>query len=384
MKKLSFLLALSLIAFIAPFNFAHASEMQAGKIISIPATQTLSENAYLAGAQVNVSAPATKDLVVAGARVIVSAPVSGDLLILGGNVDVVGKVAGDVRIAGGNITLTEPVSGDVIVAGGTVTLLPGATVVGDLLVLGGSADVQGTVQGKVTIYASDVTLNAGVTGPVSIHAGKAVTFGASTALGNSLTYSAPTEATIDDGAKLGDQVVFTKYEGTSKHERSMVAGALAFVGIAMFIKFIGILLVALILTLAFKKSSLVLVTGAVQKFWKMVGIGFLATVATPVAILLLLITVAGAYLAFIVASLYLFALLVAGVFMCLIAGAFLSKWFRKEIRLDWKWTLGGVAVVFIAPFIPVIGWIALLLLFFAAMGAVVMSLKREAEVKMDS
>ncbi len=382
MKKLSLFAFVMVLALVMPLGVVHAAEVQAGKTVFIGETEAITDNAYLAGGQVSVSAPAAKDLLAAGGRIIVNAPVSGDLMLAGGNIDVLSTVAGDVRIAGGNVTIAEAVGGDVIVFGGDVTLLPGATVSGDVIVFAGSVDVQGAIAGKLDVRGETVTINAAVAGPVSIHATRAVSFGANTALANALTYRAPSEATIENGASLGEQVVFTKQEMPA-HDKSMVKGILAILGVLMFVKFIGMLTTALVATYVFKNASLALCAEVMQKFWQTVGIGFIAITVTPIAIVLLFISVIGMYLGFILGILYLLALLVAGIYMCIIAGAFLSRWIKKETQLNWIWTLAGTVLVFLLSFVPIIGWVAMVLLFFASMGAVVMSMNHDAKAKMD-
>jgi len=382
MKKLSFFAPVAAIALAMPLSLAYAAEVQAGKTVSIPGTQTISENAYLAGGQVNVAAPAEKDLLVAGGKILINAPVSGDLMLAGGTIDVLGKVAGDLRIAGGEVIIHEAVGGDVIVFGGTVTLLPGALVAGDVVVFGGIVDIQSAVAGSLDVRADDVAVNSSIAGPVSIQAGTAVSFGANAALGGTLSYSAPKEADIAEGAELGNQVVFTEQGSASSDDRNMVAGFLAVLGALMFVKFLGMLAAALLITYAFKNALHALSLQAIQKFWQMAGIGFVVTVLAPIAIFLLLISVIGMFIGFALAALYLFALLIAGIFMCILAGAFLSQWIKKEVRIDWIWTLFGTAAVFLLSFVPIIGWALTVILFFASMGAVATSMWQDAKAKM--
>lgn len=382
MKKLPFFVLVALVILSLPLAFAHAAKMQAGEFVSIPASPAISENAYFAGGQINVAAPVEKDLLAAGGKITVNAPVSGDLMLAGGTIDVLGKVAGDVRIAGGHVTIHEGVDGDVLVFGGNVILLPGAQISGDVVVFGGVVDVQGSIAGTLTARADEVTLNAAVTGPVSIKAGQSVSFGANTALGSTLMYSSFRDAEIADGANLGTQVVFTKQEAIPHEEgKGVVAGVLAVLGVLALVKFLGMLVSALVVAYAFKGFSLSLSMRVIEKFWKMAGIGFIATILTPVVIFLLFISVIGMYLGFVLMALYALALFTAGIYMCITAGAFLSKWIRKNAEITWMWVLAGTAAVFLLSFVPIVGWILVMLLFFASMGAVTMSIKGDADTK---
>ncbi|TAK58706.1 hypothetical protein EPO14_02660 [Patescibacteria group bacterium] len=380
MKKLSFLAFLALVVLVIPLSVVHAAQTQVGKTVTV--SQTLSENAYLAGQEVYVSSTAEKDLLGAGGKITVNAPVIGDLMLTGGSVNILDSVGGDVRVAGGDVTVAKSVGGDLFVFGGTVTILPSATIGGDVIIFGGTVDMQGAVEGSLQVHAESVVVNGIVMGPASIKTSDSVSFEGKADFRSSLAYSAPIDATIAEGAKLGGEVVFTKEDGGSSNDKNIVAGILAFVSIMMLVKFVGILSVALVIVYAFKNASLTLSTQTIQKFWQMLGVGFVATIATPVAVILLLLSVVGMYVGFILLALYLFALLVAGVFMCITTGALLSKLIQKDVQVDWKWTLFGTIVVFALPFVPVLGWVAILVLFFASMGAVVASLWRDAQVKM--
>ena len=380
MKKLSFLAFLALAVLVVPFGVVHAAQTQVGKTVTV--SETLSENAYIAGQEVYISATAEKDLLGAGGKVTVNAPVVGDLMLAAGSINILDSVGGDVRVAGGDVTIAKSVGGDLVIFGGVVTVLSSATIGGDVIIFGGTVDIQGIVEGSLKIHAESVTVNGAVVGPASVQTTDSVSFGEKADFRSSLSYSAPIEATIAEGAKLGGEVVFTKEEGRSSNDKNIIAGILAALGIMMLIKFVGILSVALVMIYAFKNASLALSTQTIQKFWPMVGVGLIATIVIPVLLVLLFLSVVGMYFGFILLALYLFALLVAGVFMCITTGALLSKLIRKEVQVDWKWTLFGTVLVFVLPFVPILGWIAIVILFFASMGAVVMSLKHDAKAKM--
>jgi hypothetical protein len=379
MKSISLFAALVAFVVLTPIAAIHAAEMQAGKTVFIENATPLLENAYLIGGDVNVSAPAEKDLTALGGKIIVNAPVAEDVMLGGGTIDVLDEVSGDVRIAGGEVTIQKNVGGDLVVLAGTVTVLPGATISGDVIVFGGTVDIEGDVMGALTIHGEDVTVNSAVTGPASIKSEHSVTFGEKSAFGNTLAYRAPKEAEIVTGANLGAQVVFTKNE-TKTHD--FFGAFFAIFGILILVKFIGMLLAALLTVSVFKRASLALSMKASEKLLPMLGIGFLATIVPPIAIVLLALSFVGLYLAFIVGVLYLFALLSAGIFMCILAGALLSKWIRKEMHADWQWTILGTVLVFVLGIIPVIGWVTVLVLFFTAMGAVATSLREDAKAKM--
>lgn len=389
MKQLSFLTLIAVVLLVAPLGFVSASEVQAGKNVSVMPSEVLLDNAYFFGEQVTISAPSEKDLTALGGILTLNAPVFGDALLLGGTLTILGDIAGDLRTAGGDITISKSVGGDLLVVGGSVTILPSVTISGDLIVLGGTVNIEGAVEGSVRVYGGSVVFNSTVVGSVFIQAGDTVFFGSNTVLKNTLAYSAPQEAVVEDGARLGEQVVFSassQEKGFQEYleDKNLIGVVLLIFGFLVMVEFLGILIAALVITFAFKTFSLRLSENVIQHFWKMASIGFIATVSVPVAILLLSITLVGLYLGFILGALYLLMLLVAGVYMCIFAGAFLSKWIKKQTIVNWQWTIVGTIAVFLVLLVPVVGWIAIMLLYFASVGTIVMSLKSHVQVTRQS
>lgn len=387
MKLRIFFVLSALVLLLAPLSVG-ASDVQVGKSISITPDAPFLENAYIAGGQVNVASISEKDLTVLGGRVIITASIKGDALLLGGTVDVLESVDGDVRVFGGDVVITKPIVGDVLVFGGTVSILPSASVGGDVIVVAGTVDVQGAVAGQLRTHAGSVSVNAPVNGSALIQAGESVLFGEKAVFRGALTYGAPKEATVATGAVLGDAVTFTKNAPIERHKefpkdgKGLLIVGMALLGALILMKFVGMLVAALAVVKAFPKFSSVFSTEVLQNFWKSAGVGFVATVVPPIAIIILVVSVVGSYLGFILGALYLFGLLIAGVCMGIIAGAFLSNYFKKEVRVNWKWTIVGTVVVFALSLVPIVGWIITTLLFFASMGAVAISLWRDAQTKM--
>jgi cytoskeletal protein CcmA (bactofilin family) len=366
--------------FLAPL-LAGAATVSTDKTVSIPQTQLVADNAYLAGGDVIFSSTAQKDLVAAGGTVTVSGQVWGEEILAGGDIEILNEVRGSVRAAGGTIRIQGPVRGDVLAGGGDVTLLPGSVVGGDVIILGGKVDIEGSVNGEVRVYGGEVTINGTVLGPVLVRAGKSLTFGEKTVLGGTLTYTAPQEASVAEGAKLPANIAFTQSEG---HEnapgiKGIILGVVAFLVVA---KLIAILAAALIFVYFFAPFVKTLTDRTVLHFWKKVGVGFIALIVTPIAAILAMITVIGIYVGLFFLLSYLVVLVLAGVYMGVLAGGILSKWIVKEVRTDWKWTILGTLAVFLLGLIPIVGWIVDFFLFLAALGAITLSVHRDAKEKM--
>ena len=380
MKKLTLLVAVALLVAV-PVAAVNAARFEQGEMVSISNTETVTQNFYGAGGQVNFSTSAQKDLLLAGGKIIVNGEVWGDAYGAGGSVDILNDVRGDVRVAGGQVTISGKVGGDVIAAGGSVTLLPGSTVSGDVVVAGGKVTIGGAVSGQTKIYGGDVTLNSLLAGPVTVRAGNMVTFGQNASIGSTLEYSAPTEATVLEGAKLGDEVTFTKSEmPVSNKDIGKILFTLA--SVFIIIKLLATALTSVVVVSVFKTFSMRVVQTTLARFWHMVLLGLGVLVAGPVLIVLLMVTGVGVYLGLIVGAVYALALLFAGVYLSITTGAYVAKLSTKEVRVSWKWTLVGVAAVFVVSLVPLVGWIPVFVVYLASIGTLVTNQWAELKEKM--
>jgi hypothetical protein len=202
-------------------------------------------------------------------------------------------------------------------------------------------------------------------------------------LGSSLSYAAPAEAVVAQGAKLGQSIHFTKRDIPGTESIDKLSGTvLAVFGVLVLIKFVSLLISALIVTMVFKDFTLELSERTVKKFWMKAGVGFIVLVVGPVAMFALAISFVGLYLALLLGLLYGLVLVIAGIYSCILTGALLSRFIKKEVRVNWKWTVLGTVVLFAVSFVPFIGWVACAFVYCASIGAIAMSVMRDAKGKM--
>ncbi|MDE2078835.1 MAG: hypothetical protein KGI73_00450 [Patescibacteria group bacterium] len=351
--------------------FASAADIEYGQSLIIPLNQAVTQNMYLAAKQVNFLTTAQKDLVAAGGELTVNGPVWGDALLAGGIVQVLQEVRGDVRAAGAQVEIGNSVRGDLILFGNQLDQLAGTVVGGDAIMAGNTVDIEGTINGSARIYGNNVIINGTIAGPVIIRASHSVTFGDKAVLGSTLWYTAPQEASVASSAKIGNQVTYVKKDAGAAFFGNTLGMLAALIGVLAFAKFLAFLVGALVLVLAWRRAADALVADTLGAYWKMAGIGLVAFIVAPVVTIALAFTLIGFYLALMVGAFYILLLLASGVYMCVEAGALLSLWIRKHASTDWRWTVLGVIVVFVIALIPLIGWIADVILFFAALGTLV-------------
>lgn len=365
MKKL--LIILSLAFAVLPVATL-AAQLEGGETYASGVDEVVSEDLYIGAAMISVGGPVEGDLVAAGGKAVVGGDVSEDLILAGGDLVVLGDVGDDARVAGGDITITSNVGGDLVVAGGNVHVASTATVSGDIIAAAGVLIIDGVVEGDIKVGAGALVVNGTVQGEITAETDE-VEFGSSSVVEGNINYKAVREAKIGEGAELNGEVVFEERAVKSiNHEGAKaIAGLL---GLAWLGKLIMQLVAALILLWLTPKAVSSVVRQATDKFGQELVRGFVVLVVSPVAIIVLAVTVIGLMLAvpagLVYATLVAFAKLLAGITL----GALLLQWFKSEQpHVSWKSAVLGVIVLNIVAVIPVIGWIIAAVLFLVTLGS---------------
>ncbi len=119
---------------------------------TVRAVADITGSAHAAGRRVSLDGSVGQDVYAAGMDLTVSGPVRGDASLAGYDIQVKGAIGGDLRASGAKITVDAPVAGYAVIAGEEVNLnsiISGdARVAGQGLVFGPDA----RVDGKLTVY----------------------------------------------------------------------------------------------------------------------------------------------------------------------------------------------------------------------------------------
>lgn len=363
MKKISF--TFLVIALAIP-SFVSASVFGGGPVYSLPADQAVQGNLYAGGGTVNVLGSVSKDVMVGGGNVSINGLTTANVMAAGGNVNMNGFVGQDLRAAGGTVLINSKIiGGELVVAAGNVIVSADTSVAGDAYLAGGRVEINGAINGITRIAASEVIINGPIGRDTFIRAEK-LTLGPKAVINGNLNYKAESKANIDPAARVTGQTVFTMIEVTKEATNPM-----AWLAVAWFLKLIAYTLAALLAFFVMKRHSTKITVLSTEHFWGELLRGLIILVVTPIAILIVLVTVVGWVLALIGLFAYLLLIFVAGVYGIFTATGLLQKYAFKQPsgEITWQKLLLGSLVLFIISLIPFIGWIISFGIFLAALGA---------------
>jgi cytoskeletal protein CcmA (bactofilin family) len=297
--------------------------------------------------------------------VIVRGTVDGNLAATAGSVLITGTVTGDAEVVGGSLTLEGAVDGDLRAATGAMVLREGSRVGGTLEAAAGSVLLEGAVGGDVTV------------------AGEEVRIGPTAAIGGSVEYEAGTFV-ADDGATVGGTVTevdnvniaIVPFDGVPGDFRIpsgsiFPPGTFAVYGLLVN-ALLGVILLAVAPAFAGRVTDLG-TTRAVRSG----GVGLLAFVAVPVALVALAITIIGIPLSLVGAVLFALTLWAAQIYGALILGTAALSLAERENR--WVALGVGLLTLLALSFVPLgLGELVRFLLLVLGLGAFVLALRGES------
>jgi hypothetical protein len=384
MKRISLLVAAVLLA-IFSFSFVSGATLGVEDEYTLPKEETIRDDLYVgggvatlsgtvlgdvlvAGGEVTILGRTTGSVFVAGGNILISGDVLGDVMAAGGTVDILGSVGDDVRVAGGNIGISSNVGGDVVVAGGVVHIVSGTFIGGDLISAGGLITVDGTVQGDIRAEGGELRVNGTVQGNINAGLQDGLVIGEN-AVVSGIVYRSPKEAEISEGATIRGEVSFTESKG--KDKSAILGKDFLTAGIAT--SFLMLVVFGLAAVYFAKDGSYALVKSALSSFWRNVIRGFVVLIVSPVLAFLLLISVIGVPIGFLVGFVYISALLIAKMFTGVVIGALVLKLLSRseELKVNWITVVLGAALLILIFFVPLIGFTALFIFFLASFGSTV-------------
>jgi cytoskeletal protein CcmA (bactofilin family) len=331
---------------------ALGGKLRAGGTVTIPASETVRSDLYVAGGTIQVDGNVEGDLLVAGGTVNVNGAVSGSVIAAGGNLTVNGTTGGSIRAVGGTITVGGTAGRDVVAAGGQLSLSPASRVTGDVVFTGGQLALNGAVDGNVLGSASTYTKDGTVRGTENVtiqqHRQRSQPWGA---FGGTRSLVVRYIGVLLLGLLLlglvprGMRAIATTVD--KRPLPSLGAGALGLLGILA--TFIG----AIVLTLVLAIPLGLLGFGLLSGFTAFGMIAFL--IAFVFAVALFMVFLADAWVGYALGR--------------LILGRVHATWATKPI---WAFLLGATIVVLLTA-IPIVGGVIKFAVILVALGALILA-----------
>lgn len=386
MKKIIVLFLLMpvilILSFLSFSNYVHAEDNSLPNI-TLSKNEVIDHDYFAAGNTVNLSGTVNGDAYVAGGNVTVDGTINGDLLAAGGNVTILGKVTGNVRAAGGNIIFSSDVQRNATIVGGSISMTETGWVMGSLVTAGGNIAINTPIGKEINAAAGQLTLGNRIDGPVNAYIGNLNLTNNAVVRGD-LNYWSEKETQINPNASISGQVKY-HYAQTPHFDEEKVSKAadsgkilgLITTGTLMFYlySFIVSLVVGLLLIKLLPVFTVETVKTLETSPWTSLGIGFLTLILFPVTFIVLLITIIGIPLAFVLLMALIILWFVSQTFVALFVGTKVLDYFRKDENSK-SWSLfTGLIILGVLSLIPIINFFAGTFTYLFGVGALLIQKK---------
>lgn len=362
MPRLSALLAILVLAVLA---------LGAARADDAPEALDFGGDAYRAGGAVAFDAPGARDAFLAGERVRLLAPIDGSAHLAGRRIETRGAIGGALYAAGADLRIEGPVAGSATIAGYDVEIA--GPIGGNLRVGAARIALTAPVEGSAILGARSIELAAPIAGDAMLSAER-LAFGDGARVDGRLILIEAPGATLEVPASVAppERIERRQVEGEDFRERA-AEGLAALAGAFL----VGVLVLGALATLAgalaprgIDRLGGTLASGPARA----VGVGFLALSTLVGAAILLAVTVIGlvvapfAILAAILVSLlgYVVAVYLLGVWAITRTGALEPDSFGEHALAGFA----GAAIASLVALVPFAGWLAVILLALAGVGAI--------------
>ncbi len=378
-KKLIFL-CFALFLLVLPISVL-AFEVKSGETIQVAEGEEINGNLYIAGNTISIDGTIKGDLFCGGQTVNINGTVEGDVICAGQSININGTVGGSVRAAGNSININSSVARGVQALGASINLGKNATVGWDMFLAGATGLIQGKITGDLHGGIANITIDGEVGKNIRLRLDEVKAINSRLAKKNE---DGPLK--ITDKAKIGGDVIYTsgligsisesaEIGGETKHNLPKIKGtkrnyAISWLWGMLYSIFAG-LVIGLVLISVWKKQIIKITNIMLEKPGPSMGWGVVVLLLTPIICLLLLLTIIGIPLAFLVMATWVIAIVLSKIIAGIFVGRNILDRFGKKSKdsLIWAMIIGVVIVKFIFA-IPIIGWVLCLLATFWSLGVI--------------
>jgi len=336
--------------------------------IGVPASETLDDSVLAMGETVSIDGIVTGNVLALGQRVVVRGTVRGDLVTGAQRVDIAGTVEGNVISFSQTLVVRGPVGQSLHGVAEQLSLEREGRVEGDVVGLAGRMDLEGSVGRDLLAFGGVGNLKGDVGRHVTSWMDRLRVDGPAKVGGDLTAHTHSKEkVTIDAKASVGGKSE-TLVKAAKAH-RSRYASPGFYVWKMIWLA--AAFLTGLLLYWFFPALFAARLDGGLS-IGRTLGVGFIALVATPVAIVILALTMVGLPLAFLalaawVAGVYLSSTLVAA----LVGRAVFAGRERPAPSFAIALLL-GLVIVTVAVHLPYVGWLLKLVVMALGLGLAVL------------
>jgi cytoskeletal protein CcmA (bactofilin family) len=359
-----------------------AFDARTGMGVTVASGEVVNDDLYVGAETVTIDGTVNGDLWVAANTITINGIVNGSVMAAGNKININGDVTHAVRAVGESINISGRVGGDVLAGCGRLNIAGTGEIGGDLLFGADSVGIDGPVEGDIKGGGSQVTISDAVGGNVELEVESLMVL-STASIGGDLTYSSAEEADIQSGAQIAGatthNVPEVKEDGAGMFPFAPFSGVLA-----KLTSFLMAFVTGLIIIFLATRRLTSIVDAIGSRPGPSAGWGALIVLVTPIAALLVCVTIIGISAGVIALALYGIGLYLAQIPV----GIFIGRWIIGRFRaVESKGAMVGalavgLVILKLLSLIPYFGFVVGFVVALFGLGAVVAAERKgRAEAK---
>lgn len=355
MRK-SILIIFWLALLVAPVSVL-AFEARNAQSVIIGKDEVIDGNLFAAGSSIQIDGTVRGDVFCAGQTINITGTIEGNIYCAGQSLFVSSQVDGDLIGAGQSLNFKGDVARNLIFAGQNITTDTDSAIGWQAILAGANIDLSGPIEQDLLAAGANFRLSGDIGRNAELwldrNARNSLTIAPSGLISGNLTYHALNEAIVEPGSQILGKTDFKKLAPLAdRRPQGDWAGKWLFGSLSSF-------LIGLIFILVWPKKIQELVSllrdGTNANF----GWGLALTVLTPLAALILMFTLIGLPLAFLVLILWLVLMWLGKILASLYIGGLVTEKWLPSKKKSLYWQLGtGLIVSYFFFSLPFIGGLA--------------------------
>ena len=359
-----------------------AFDARSGMAVIIADGEVVEDDLYVGAETIIIDGTVNGDLWAAANTITVNGIVNGSVMAAGRIVNINGDVAHAVRAVGETININGDIGGDLMAGCGRMYIASTTRISGDLVFGVDIARIDGPVEGDMKGSGREVTISNGINGNVELEI-ESLTILSTANIGGDLNYTCREEADIQSGAQIAGATTH-KLPEVRKDWAEVFPFILFFGVLAKVLNFLMALVTGVVIIFLAPKRLMSIADAIGSKPGSSAGWGALIVFVTPIAALLVCLTIIGIPVGLIALVLYGIALYVAQIPVGLLIGRLIIGRFRVvEDKAIMVGALAlGLAILKLLSLIPYFGFVVGLTVVIFGLGAIVAAeRKRRAEAR---
>lgn len=346
--------------------------------VQVELEKTIEGNFFTAGQSVTIDGIITGDLFCAGQSVTINGKILGDVFCAGQSITINGKVNGSVRVVGENININGQIDKNVMLAGGVVDIGKKSIIGWGLTMASANGVIKGEINRDLVAFGSNFTIDGHIKKNVKLNIknrknkNSTITITKDSKIEGDLEYSSYQEANISPQANIVGAINFNAKKIIHKNWNLII---LAWIWSYIFSIF-SALIVGLVLISLGGKQIKILINKMQDKIKLAIGWGTVIMFLSPIIAILLLLTIIGIPLSFVLIGIWLIIFYIAKILTGIMLGQIVLKKYLRKKRKSLMWAMVvGIVLIKIIFAIPFLGWLFCLIAVCWGMGGIYLTLK---------